>query len=127
MIFWAAGSRIGRAQALPVWWPASSPIGPQDENVSGWTYLIVDVAPPAEDLEPYDSDRCMEEIDGYRTFHVPSALLDGKIVISMGGDISDLPHVLDGMSETEREAYLRAQQARYDAMIEEGGQTETWT
>jgi hypothetical protein len=88
-------------------WLATEPIDAQDQKVSGWTYLIVDVDLPPADLEPYDSGRYVEEIDGYRTLHIPSRLLDGKVVVTMGGDVHELPSILDDMSDSEREAYLR--------------------
>jgi len=106
-------------------WLATKPVDAQDERVSGSTFLVVDVDLKPDDLEPYDSGRCVEEIEGYRTFHIPSRLLDGKLVITMGGVVHDLPSIIDGMSDSEMEAYFRAQEVEDDLEDEVGDQPES--
>ena len=91
-------------------WLASEPIDAQDEKVAGSTYLVVEVDMAPDDLESYDSGRCVEEIDGYGTFHVPASLINGRVTITMGGDVDELPSILDDMSDSEREAYFREQE-----------------
>jgi hypothetical protein len=88
-------------------WLSSEPIGPGDQKVQGFTYLYVDVELTEVELDQYDSGRAVEGIEGYRTFHIPSAVLDGKAVITYAGDIDELPGKLDGMSEEEKQAYFR--------------------
>ncbi len=85
-------------------WLATAAIDAQDQKAPGSTFLNVDVDLTPDDLDSYDSGRYVEEIDGYRTFHVPSRLLDHKVFITRGGDVAELPSNFDVMSDPEIEA-----------------------
>jgi hypothetical protein len=93
---------------------ARVPVGAPDEKVVGTTVLNVDLDLSPDELDRYDSEMRVVPFDGYRTFHIPSTVLDGKAVISMRGDLHDEPDEFEGMSDEEREAYIRDWEAKYE-------------
>lgn len=66
---------------------ASESTGAQDEKVAGSTYLVVEIGMKPDDLEPHDSGRCVEGLDGYKTLHVPATLINGRVTNTMGGKL----------------------------------------